>query len=114
MTPEKIDNQISVWSKRFGLILLGWFASSAYHGVYTLDQKAATLQHVQQVDLPKLKAQAAQVPALKAKVGCEHWRAGVIENVAKQGIASANSDAVPVPSAKAIPPDNCQPIITKK
>lgn len=46
-------------------------------------------------------------PQLKAKLGCEKWRAGVAEGVAKQAIRGANSDSAPIPDAKEIPKDKC-------
>lgn len=94
---EMVDNQISVWSKRIGLVLLGWFASSAYHGTLSLNQKAETLQHVQAVDIPKLKT----------AVHCESARADTTAKVAKTAIVSANSGTVPVPPPSAVPVDNC-------
>lgn len=97
MIAEKVDSAITIWSKRLGLILLGWFASSAYHGTLQLSQKAHTLDVVEQ----------RQIPALKAKVGCEHWRANVATTVAKQAIAGANSDIAPIPDPKTIPADRC-------
>jgi hypothetical protein len=107
MKPDEVDSGVSKLSKAVALILIGWFASSAYHQTLVKDQKAQVLERVQKVDLPKLKAQAAQVPLLKAKVGCEHWRAKVTEDVAKQAIVSANSDKVPTPDSSAIPADRC-------
>ena len=97
MIAEKIDSGLNTWSKRIALVLLGWFASSAYHGIYTLDRKAAVLEHVQQVDIPKLKAAA----------NCEGKRADKTAAVAGQAITSADVDAVPTPHYKDIPQDNC-------
>lgn len=89
MIVEKVDNGVTLWSKRLALVLLGWFASSAYHGTLTAEKA--------------VKA----VPVLQAEAGCEHWRANKTIAVAKQAILSANSvDAAP-PSAAAIPKDNC-------
>jgi hypothetical protein len=103
MIAERMDAHITVWSKRGGLILLGWFASSAYHGTMDLNQKARTLQHVQQVDIPKLK---------KA-VHCEDARANKSAAVAGQAILGANIDSVPVPKFRDIPADNCPHVAIK-
>lgn len=113
LKPDEVDKNITKLSKAAGLLLIGWFASSAYHQTLDKDQKAQTLQHVQSTVLPALKAQAAQVPKLKAEAGCEHWRAQVTEKVAKQAIAGANSDAAPIPDSKAIPADHCDPAARK-
>lgn len=64
MIVEKVDVGATVWSKRLGLILLGWFASSAYHGT-----------------LEAAKVEKA-LPAIQAEAGCEHWRASVAAKLA--------------------------------
>lgn len=89
MIAERIDNGITLWSKRLALVLLGWFASSAYHGTLTLTQKAAEL------------------PVVKAEAGCEHWRANKSAIIAKQAIVGANSVDAQIPSPNAIPQDRC-------
>lgn len=89
MIALQVDSAITIWSKRFGLVLLGWFLSSAYHGT-----------------LYASKAIRA-VPALEAAAGCEHYRAGKATETARQAIVAANSESIPVPSASALPKDNC-------
>lgn len=89
MIAYQVDSAITIWSKRFGLILLGWFLSSGYHGT-----------------LYASKAVKA-VPVLEAAAGCEHYRAGKATATAKQAIVAANSDSIPIPSTSALPKDNC-------
>ena len=89
MMSEKLDTGVTRWSKIIGLILVGWFASSAYHG--TLEGAKA------------VKA----VPVLQAEAGCEHLLARKATAVAKQAIVSANSDSVPTPAPNAVPTDKC-------
>lgn len=96
MIAEQVDGRITVWSKRIGLILLGWFASSAYHGTLTAK-----------------KAEIA-LPAIQAEAGCERWRAGKAISVAKQAIKGANSDTAPIPDIKAIPKDCAHPQMPKQ
>lgn len=64
MLAEKVDSGITVWSKRLALVLLGWFASSAYHGTLT----AAKVEKA--------------LPAVQAEAGCEHWRADTTAKLA--------------------------------
>lgn len=80
MIVERIDSEITRWSKVGALLLLGWFASSAYHG--TLSASKA------------IKA----VPVLQAQAGCEHWVARKATELAKQPV---------VVDPKEIPTDNC-------
>lgn len=89
---ERIDHAITVWSKRVGLVLLGWFASSAYHG--TLEAGRAV----------------RAVPVLQAQVNCEDRRADKAAQVAKQAIAGAYNADLPLPSPKAIPRDCPHPL----
>ena len=63
---ELVDHGITKWSKIGALVLLGWFASSAYHGTLVGE-----------------KAKQA-IPVLKAEAGCEHWRADVNKKLALQ------------------------------
>lgn len=97
MIAEHMDARITLWSKRGALVLLGWFASSAYHGTMELNQKARTLQHREQVDIPKLKAAR----------DCEDRRANKSAAVAGQAILGASIDSAPVPQFQDIPNDNC-------
>lgn len=97
MIADKIDRGITLGSKIVALVLVGWFGSSAYHGTLTLTQKAATLQQVQTVTIPKLAA----------AVHCEDHRADKATVVAKQAIKDALSDSAPIPSPSALPADNC-------
>lgn len=97
MSSDVIDEHFTVWSKRIGLILLGWFGSSLYHGTMDLDRKAAVLEKVQRVDIPKLKA----------AVHCEDTRADKATAVAHKAIRGALVDAAPIPSTSEIPADNC-------
>lgn len=97
MISQRVDTAVTVWSKRMGLILLGWMAGSAYHGTSVLTQKAVTLQHVQAIDIPKLKAQAH----------CEDARADKSAAVAGQAILGATVEDAPVPKFRDIPEDNC-------
>lgn len=96
MIAEKIDCWTTVWSKRAGLVLLGWFLSSAVHGTLSADRA--------------VKA----VPVLEAAAGCEHHRGDKAVAVAKQAITSANSDVVPTPPTQAIPTDNCPRAVIPK
>ena len=98
MIAERIDIEITKWSKILALILFGWFSSSAYHGVFGLTQKAKTLQTVQMVIIPKLKAANH----------CESARGDKAAMVAKKAIIGAVSDTAPIPDPKEIPVDNCQ------
>jgi hypothetical protein len=97
VSPDHVESFFTVWSKRAGLVLLGWFLSSAYHNNFELDRKAAVLEHVQKVDIPKLKAERH----------CEEVRGDRAAAVAGQAILSNTFDAVRTPSTKEIPPDNC-------
>lgn len=76
MIAEKVDCWTTVWSKRAGLFLFGWFASSAFHGTLT-----AT------------KAEKA-LPAIQAEAGCEHWRANVTTKLAL-GTQMVNKAQIP-------------------
>jgi len=89
MMAERVDHSVTKWCKIGGLILLGWFSSSAYHG--TLSASKA------------VKA----VPVLQAQAGCEHYLARKNKEVAKQAISAANSDDLPIPSPQALPQDKC-------
>lgn len=92
----------------FGAVFIaGYIACAAVNHVQELWSQHGQLQVIETKVVPKLKAQAAQVPALAAKAGCEHWRADVNASVAKQAIRGANSDSVPVPDASALPADHC-------
>ncbi len=53
------------------------------------------------------------VTALKA-AGCEHHRAAVATDIAKQAITSANAVGAEAPSQDAIPQDNCPKVAPKK
>lgn len=103
MISEKVDNAVTVWSKRLGLIILGWMAGSTYHGTATLTQKAATLQHVQTVEIPKLAAQAH----------CEDARADKATTVAGTAILSASVDNIATPKFRDLPADNCVHAVKK-
>lgn len=98
MISEKVNTAVTVWSKRFGLIFLGWMGGSSYHSTADLTQKAATLQHVQAVDIPKLKS----------AVHCEDHRADKATAVAKQAIKGAVLEQERIPDARELPADNCQ------
>lgn len=87
MIALKVDCWVTIWSKRLGLVLLGWFLSSSYHGTLTASRA--------------VKA----VPVLQAEAGCEHWRADKSADVAKKAITAANDISAPVPSENAIPKD---------
>lgn len=97
MNADKVDDQITVWSKRFALVLIGWFAHSASIGSLTLHQHEKQLVQIQKVELPKLKA----------AVHCEDKRADKAAAVAGQAILSANVEAVPTPKFSDLPTDNC-------
>lgn len=90
MAPEKIDHKVGKVTSYLGVFLTGWLSCSAYYGTLHLTQ-------VESVDLPKATSAAA----------CEDRRADKATVVAKQAIESANSNALPIPSRKAIPKDNC-------
>lgn len=77
MTAEKIDAAITTACKVGAILLAGWFASSAFH----------------------------HVKATRAEASCEHWRATIAANVAKQAIKGANSDSAPIPDIREIPKD---------
>lgn len=98
MSARTVDDAITVWSKRIGLILLGWFGSSTYHGTLNLHREEHVLQHVQAVDIPKLKA----------AVKCEDRRADKASSVAGSAILAANIEGREAPKFKDIPSDNCQ------
>lgn len=66
MSAERVNHGATRWSKVGGLILLGWFASSAYHSTLTASKA--------------IKA----VPALQAEAGCEHYRAETTKKLALQ------------------------------
>lgn len=91
---DLVDHGITKWSKVVGLVLLGWFASSAYHGTLVGE-----------------KAKRA-VPVLQAEAGCEHWRADVAKDVAKKAITAANEFTGDAPSVKAIPRDCPHPPVS--
>lgn len=103
MMAEHVDHKITLFSKVGAVFLAGWFASSAYHGTMALNQKARTLQHVEAVEIPKLK---------KA-VHCEDARANKSAAVAGQAILGANIDSVPVPKFRDIPSDDCPHVAIK-
>lgn len=98
MISQKIDTAVTLWSKRGALILLGWMGGASYHSTATLTQKAARLETVQRVDIPKLKA----------AVKCEDTRADKASDVAGKALIAAAVDGQPVPMFKDIPTDNCQ------
>lgn len=104
MISERINTGVTLWSKRLGLIFLGWMGGSSYHSTATLTQKATTLQHVQAVDIPKLKA----------AVKCEDRRADKASDVAGKALIAANVEGQPVPKFRDIPEDNCQHPVPKK
>lgn len=83
MMVERINSGITTWSKRAALVLLGWFASSAFHGTLTAEQA--------------VKA----VPVLQAEAGCEHYLARKNADLAKQPT---------IVDPKEIPKDNCPKI----
>lgn len=92
MTPERIDNGITVWSKRIGLILIGWFAADAYHGTLGLYQKAAQLKVEQTQVIPKLASVA----------GCQAKRAQIATNEAvKANAEGADVDIAAIPNCPA-------------
>lgn len=97
MSPDHVEDFVTIWSKRAGLVLLGWFLSSAYHGTMDLDRKAAVLEHVQKVDIPKLKT----------ALHCEDSRGDKASAVARKAILGATVDTAPIPSSQEIPADNC-------
>ncbi len=97
ISPEILDTQITVWSKRLALVLLGWFAHSATVGTLDLHRDQKTLAHVQTVEIPKLKS----------AVKCEDTRADRASVVAGQAIVAATVDGVRVPSPSEMPKDNC-------
>lgn len=86
----------------------GVITALSLNNVKELWSEHGQLQVIETKVVPKLKAQAAQVPVLKAKAGCEHWRAQITEQVAKQAIKGANSETAPIPDASAIPADHCE------
>ncbi len=94
---ENLDSHVTLWSKRFGLVIFGWLLSSAYHDNLHLDQDAKTLQVVER----------AQIPALTAQAHCEHTRADKTAAVAGKAIIGANVDNAPIPQFRDIPTDNC-------
>lgn len=98
MISDKVESSFTIWSKRIGLILLGWIGASSYHGVFSLHQEEKVLQHVQAVDLPKLKA----------AVKCEDRRADKASSVAGSAILAANIEGREAPKFKDIPSDTCQ------
>lgn len=98
MISDKVESSVTVWSKRLALVLLGWFGSSGYHGIFNLHQEEKVLQHVQAVDLPKLKA----------AVKCEDRRADKASSVAGSAILAANIEGREAPKFNDIPSDNCQ------
>lgn len=103
MMSEKIDGGVTIASKFAVVFLAGWFACSSFYGNLTLTQKAATLDQVQTVTIPKLKAQAH----------CEDARADKTAKVAKDAIKGALVDSAPIPSPAAIPQDNCPHVAGK-
>lgn len=80
MIIERVDNGITRWSKIGALFLLGWFASSAYHGTLTASKAVKAL------------------PVVQAEAGCEHY-------IARKATALAKETVVVDP--KAIPADHC-------
>lgn len=97
MSAERINNGITLWSKRGALVLLGWVGGSAYHSTATLTQKAEKLATVQAVEIPRLKA----------AVRCEDKRADRATDVAGKALIAANVEGQPVPKFRDIPEDNC-------
>lgn len=88
MIVEKIDHGVTRWSKVGALILVGWFASSAYHGTLDLTQKARKLQTVETVTLPKLASVA----------GCQTKRANIAKAEAVKSENGADADIASIPN----------------
>lgn len=94
-----IDRITSYVLPRLFFVLVGWLGAQATYHVQDLLTNDKQLHVVETKEIPKLKQRA----------GCEHWRAQVSETVAKKAILGAVSDSAPIPSAKEIPQDNCDP-----
>lgn len=90
MMSAKIDRGVTVGSKWIALILLGWFASSAYHTTLVHHQKAEALTTLQTQVIPKLASVA----------GCQTKRA----QIATSEAVKANAEGADV-NISAIP--NC-------
>lgn len=94
-----IDRITSLVLPRLFFVLLGWCGAQATYHVQDL------LQNDKQLHVEETKV----IPQLKNKAGCEHWRANKAATVAQRAIVGANSDTAPIPDAKEIPTDNCDP-----
>jgi hypothetical protein len=93
---ELVDTWVTRWSKRVGLVLVGWMLANVYHGTQNLEKQAAKLPVVQQ-----------QAAVVQKEAACEHNRANKTASIAGQAILSANVDNVPMPQFKDLPTDNC-------
>ncbi len=71
---QEIEQQGGKWSGRLVLLALVALATSYFLKTPELTKKAETLQTVQ----------TKVIPALKAKAGCEEWRAETNEKLALQ------------------------------
>ncbi len=97
MKIDQVDDKVGKVTSYALAFIAGWLACSAYYGTLHLTQKAQTLEQVQTVTIPKLKASAH----------CESARADKATVVAKKAIVGANSETAQIPSPKEIPGDTC-------
>ncbi len=102
--PEKLDHTIGRACTYLFVFIAGWLACGTYYGTLELSRKERVLEHIQRVELPKLK-EAAE---------CEGKRADRVTDVAVQAIIATQADSVKAPTGKDIPGDNCpHPVPTK-
>ncbi len=93
MTFQAIEQKSNKWSLWLFAMVLVALATSYFLRTPELTKKAETLQAVQ----------STVIPALKARAGCEEWRANTNENLARLPT---------VVDPKAIPKD-CPPLKVK-
>lgn len=80
----------------------GWIASAGYFQIAAHWDKANTLQHIQSVDIPKLKSYA----------GCQKAKADAAENEAVKSLVGIDPDLTDIPNCP--PPPKTTPPVPKQ